>query len=291
MRENQKLKVLATTSQVGDLVSSIGGERIDLWVLMQGDLDPHSYELVKGDGEKFDRADQIFFSGLGLEHGASVSQQLKNRTNSLGISDAIYRQYPDQILFKEGAFDPHLWMDISLWQKGVDPIVQALSAKDPEGSSYYRQRGELLKEEMEKTHERLKKDLAEVPSQKRYLVTSHDAFHYFARAYLAEANEINWQSRVAAPEGLAPDGQLNPADIQQILDFLSEHQISVIFPETNVSRDSLQKIRSAGKKLKIEVKICSEPLYGDTMGNLKYLAMMQRNVEVIKCNLLSNPTN
>ncbi len=291
MSDSKKLKVLSTTAQVGDLVAQVGGERVDAWVLIQGDLDPHSYELVKGDGEKFQRADQIFFSGLGLEHGAGVAQQLKGNPKALGVADAIRELRPDEILFRGAAPDPHLWMDISLWKEGVGPIVAALSAKDPDGAAYYRERGEQLVLELTQAHEALQKSLREVPEEKRYLVTSHDAFHYFARSYLAEPGEIDWRKRVAAPEGLAPDGQLGGRDIQKIIDFVRERSVAVIFPETNVSRDSIKKICSAGKELQIDIRICQEPLYGDSMSGLSYLEMMQRNGNVLKCNLQSTPTN
>jgi manganese/zinc/iron transport system substrate-binding protein len=291
MNESENLKVLATTAQVGDLVAGVGGDRIDLWVLIQGELDPHSYELVKGDGEKFGRADLVFFSGLGLEHGASLSEQLKSHRRSLGIADAIQTRSPEKILYKDGQIDPHLWMDISLWKEGIDPVVSLLSAADPEGAGYYRERGERLKESFSMADEHLRQTLHRVPQEQRYLVTSHDAFQYFARSYLAQEGEADWKERVAAPEGLAPDGQLNPADIQCIIAFLREHSVHVIFPESNVSRDSIKKICSAGKELHLEIRICREPLYGDTMGNLKYLEMMQHNGDVITCNLLSSPTN
>lgn len=291
MKDNGKLKVLSTTVQVGDLVAQVGGDRVDPIVLIQGDLDPHSYELVKGDGEKFQRADQIFFSGLGLEHGASLAKQLHDNPKALGVAEAIRAAHPDRVLWKGKALDPHLWMDISLWKEGVPSIVAALSAKDPEGASYYEERGRKLVLELEEAHLALQEKLSQVPEAKRYLVTSHDAFHYFARSYLAEPGEIDWQKRALAPEGLAPDGQLNAMDIQRIIDFVKERQITVIFPETNVSRDSIKKICSAGKDLNLNVHICQEPLYGDATSGLSYLEMMQRNGEVLKCNLLSSPTN
>jgi manganese/zinc/iron transport system substrate-binding protein len=112
-------------------------------------------------------------------------------------------------------------------------------------------------------------------------VTSHDAFHYFTKSYLADPEEVNWAERFAAPEGLAPEGQLNPGDIQKIVDFLRARNICVLFPESNVSRDSIRKIATVGRELGLEVCICSEPLYGDSMGQLTYLEMMRHNAQTI----------
>lgn len=279
--KTEGLRVLSTTAQIGDLVSRIGGERIRADVLISGDLDPHSYELVKGDGEKLSRANLIFYNGLGLEHGASLSAQLIGSKKAVAIGEKIDRAYPDLLLKKGEVIDPHIWMDISLWQKGIDPIVQALSEADPAGAPLYRQRAEALTQQMGQAHGALYAKLQKIPQEKRYLVTSHDAFRYFTRSYLADPQDANWEARFAAPEGLAPEGQLNPKDIQKIIDFLKAKGIEVLFPESNVSKDSIRKIASAGRELGLEIRICSEPLYGDAMGGLSYLEMMEKNGETI----------
>jgi manganese/zinc/iron transport system substrate-binding protein len=98
---------------------------------------------------------------------------------------------------------------------------------------------------------------------------------------LADPGELDWEGRFAAPEGLAPEGQLNPRDIQKIIDFLKAKKISVLFPESNVSRDSIRKIATAGKEMGLHIQICSEPLYGDAMSGLDYLEMMQSNGKTI----------
>ena len=281
MNEKEKLKVLSTTTQVGSLVEEVGGERINPWVLIQGELDPHSYEIVKGDSEKFQNADLIFYNGLSLEHGASLASVLKQNPNAFAVGNAIQEKYPEHILETDGVVDPHIWMDISLWKEGIDPIVNALSMMDPDGREYYEKNGEHLAHKMETVHLEIQEILHEVPSDKRYLVTSHDAFHYFTRVYLGDPGEVNWSERFAAPEGLAPEGQLNPRDIQKIIDFLRVKNISVLFPETNVSRDSIRKIASAGKELGLNIHVCSEPLYGDAMSDLSYLEMMQSNARTI----------
>lgn len=282
MKDSPKVKILSTIAQIGDLAAEIGGERVDGWVLIQGDLDPHSYEIVKGDDEKLARAQLIFYNGLGLEHGASLSSYLRASSKGVPIGERIRDSDPEKILKKEDSVDPHIWMDISLWKKAIGPIVESLSRIDPEGAVYYHERGEALDLKMESAHKEIKEQLLAVPSEKRYLVTSHDAFQYFTRSYLADANDLEWNVRFAAPEGLAPDGQLNPLDIQRVIDFLRSKKKPVVFPESNVSRDSIKKIALSGKKLGLEIRICSETLYGDSMGGLSYLEMMKSNADVIK---------
>lgn len=276
-----KLRVLSTTSQVGDLVRMVGGDRIHAEVLIGGNLDPHSYEMVKGDGEKLLRADHIFYNGLGLEHGASLSSFLRSSEKATPLGEKIQEAAPDKILKKNGVLDPHIWMDISLWEKGVDPIAKVLSELDPEGAPFYEERAAALHLEMHTRHDLIFASMQKIPSEKRYLVTSHDAFQYFTRSYLAEPGELDWEKRFAAPEGLAPEGQLGAHDIQKIIDYLKEKRVSVLFPESNVNRDALRKIASAGKELGLVVQIAQDPLYGDAMGGLAYLEMMDKNATTI----------
>ena len=285
MKENGRIKVLSTIAQIGDLAAAIGGERVDCLVLVPGELDPHSYELVKGDAEKLSRADLILYNGLGLEHGASLSALLKASPKALPVGDEIRRVVPNEILEVNGVADPHIWMDVSLWQKAAGPIAQRLSKEDPSGAEYYKTRAARLEKEMESTHIYMRDLLQKIPSSHRFLVTSHDAFRYFARKYLAEPEEADWTKRFTAPEGLAPDGQLNPADIQRGIDFLCEHGIRVVFPESNISRDAVAKIASASRERGFEVLLCKEALYGDSTGGLPYLEMMRSNAEIISKHL------
>lgn len=280
MEPGGRIRVLATTAQLGDLAKEIGGERASVLVLIRGDLNPHSYTLVKGDGEKLARADLVLSNGLGLEHGASLAAALESHPRDLPLGDWIRAHYPEEILHAKGEIDPHIWMDISLWAKGIDPIVEKLSELDPEGASLYLERGEALRVKMETTHQELFRLLQKIPEEKRYLVTSHDAFQYFTRGYL-RGSKADWDQRFAAPEGLAPEGQLTPFDLQEILSFLQKNKIRVLFPESNVHPDSIRKISSAAQELGFSVRVCERALYGDAMGGFSYLEAMERNGQLL----------
>jgi manganese/zinc/iron transport system substrate-binding protein len=275
-----KKRVLSTIAQIAYLVDEVGAGRVSSEILVRGEINPHSYELVKGDDEKIQGADLLFYNGLGLEHGRSVVTLLQSHPNALAVAEAIEESAPEKILWKGSTADPHLWMDVSLWARAVDPIAERLIALDPEGESEYRQRASLLKEKMMKAHEEIFQVLQAIPTEKRYLITSHDAFHYFTRSYLAQEGESSWEERFAAPEGLAPDGQLNPIDLKLIIDRCQAHRIEVLFPESSVSRDSIRKIVAAGKQMGLELRICSEALYGDSFQG-SYLNAMKHNADAI----------
>lgn len=289
MQKNEKVKILSTTAMIHDLVQEIGGEHVDSLTLIIGELDPHSYELVKGDDEKFSFAHIVFYNGLGLEHGASLRYRLEAHPKSIPLAEKIHEMHPETILISKGQKDPHVWMDISIWVHAIDPIVAILSQTDPLHASVYQSKGEELRKKMLRAHEAIKLKMQKIPQEKRFLVTSHDAFNYFTRGYLAEPEELKdqkWHRRFTAPEGLAPDGQLSSADIKEVIKQLCTYQIKVLFSESNVSRDSLKKIVSSCREMGLEVQIGEQALYGDAMGGEgsdadSYLKMIEHNASVL----------
>lgn len=284
--QNGRIKVLTTICMINDLVACIGGDQVDTLPLIRGELDPHTYELVKGDGEKFERADIIFYNGLGLEHSLSMRRNLEGNWKAIAVAEPLIEKDPSFILVVDGQYDPHIWTDISLWAETIDPIVEALSSLRPELAAHFFDRGEELKREMLKLDAEAYAALQAIESGRRYLVTSHDAFNYFARRYLRAPDETDWKRRFRAPEGLAPEAQLSVTDIMQVIDYIKENGVRVLFPESNVSRDSLKKIVASGKEKGCEIRLCEEPLFGDAMGEgQSYLQMMRHNVTVITRNL------
>lgn len=289
MQNNGKVKVLSTTAIIDDIVRQVGGDRIDHISLICGEIDPHSYELVKGDDEKLSAAQVIFYNGLGLEHGASLRYQLEHHANAIPVGQSIQERFPDQIIYDDGQLDPHIWMDIELWSTIIDPILQSLKELDPAGAGIFEENADRLRRAMLDEHQGIKSDFQKVPAERRYLVTSHDAFNYFTRSYLRapdETEQSQWSVRFEAPEGLAPDGQLSTTDIQRIIEHLCIYHIQVVFPESNVSKDSLKKIVHACRQKGLEVRISGEVLYGDAMGSPRsgadtYLKMIRQNADVM----------
>ncbi len=289
IQNNSKIKVLSTTAIIDDIVRRVGGEYVNTIVLIEGQLDPHSYQLVKGDDEKLAFAQLIFYNGLGLEHGPSLHTHLLNNPKAIALGDLIDQQQSGQIIYVHGQKDPHIWMDILLWSKTIPLIVQALSQQDPAHAEEYQMNGQTLQQEMESAHRKTIEIMHQVPPDKRYLVTSHDAFNYFARAYLSDISEVEsgkWEKRFAAPEGLAPESQLSTLDIKNIIEYLKRYQIRLIFPESNVSRDSIRKIVQACQEEGFDVQIACCALYGDTLGEPgsegdTYLKMIHYNTQTL----------
>ena len=289
LSDNGRVKVLCTVSMITDLIEHVGKDRVDVATLIEGELDPHSYELVKGDDDKLHFAELVVCNGLSLEHGPSLRKYLETSEKVVTLGDWVYKQNPNLILYHSGQTDPHIWMDISIWKECLEPIVKALSQKDPEGADFYRKNAQAYQKELEDAHINISALLGQVDPNKRYLVTSHDAFNYFTRAYLSTSGErdsLGWTVRCAAPEGLSPESQLSVVDIQQIMDHLIRYEISVIFSESNVSQDSIRKILNSAQERGLRLRIPDASLYADAMGAKgssgdTYIKMITHNAETI----------
>jgi len=173
---------------------------------------------------------------------------------------------------------------MELFAESVPFIVEVLGTICPSHKDLMKKNGKKLQEELEKNHHYIQNLLHQIPAQRRYLVTTHDAFGYFARAYLSQKSELengSWEDRVEAPEGLAPSGELSTADISRIVDHILAHKIDVIFPEMNLSRDSLKKLIACVEKKGGHLRIAKKPLFGDSIGK-EYIASMRYNGETIR---------
>jgi ABC-type metal ion transport system, periplasmic component/surface adhesin len=290
MTPNGKLKVLTTTAMIGNLVEEIGGDNLNVLTLIQGDSDPHSYQLVKGDDEKLSYANIIFFNGLGLEHGPTLQSYLHNHSKAVSIGDYIESIKPTEIIHIGQETDPHIWMDMSLWKNAIPLIVHTLSGQDPLHAEVYRKNGQILYAQLNQEDQNIEEYLHQLPENKRYLVSSHDAFNYFVKRYFANGEESTndeWRKRVDSPMGLSPDSQLNAHEIIAIIDHMKKYNVQVLFPETNLSHDAIEKIKQAGNEKGLDLKISSTPLYGDAMGPKgsdgdTYVKMIWYNAKVIR---------
>ncbi|OGN62553.1 MAG: hypothetical protein A3F09_05505 [Chlamydiae bacterium RIFCSPHIGHO2_12_FULL_49_11] len=281
------IRVLCTTGIAGDLVRNIAGSDVELDVVIRGDMDPHSYELVKGDDEKFSGADLVFASGLMLEHSASMQYVLKNHPNAVLLGNVILAEDPDEVIYVDGQLDPHIWMDPHLWKRCAPLAAQALSKVDPAHGEAFYERAKEYENRLEELDLEIRELFGKLPPHKKYLVTSHDAFNYFVRAYFcADDEKGKWDRRINALQGLAPDDQISPLDIKRIVDFIANNRVAAIFPETNLSTDSLNKVIETARKLGGSVKLSPIPIYGDTLGEAgsgaeTYIQMVRHNAAVI----------
>lgn len=249
----EQVKVAATIGQVADVVAQVGGERVEVIRLMGPGVDPHLYKPTASDARMLAEVDLIFYNGLMLEG------RMADLFARLGRSGrkvyALTEQLDPALLLEpeefEGHYDPHVWFDVSLWASTVPLIVEALSEHDAKGADDYRKNGELLMKNLEALHEWCVQQAASIPEEKRILITSHDAFNYFGRAY---------KFQVVGLQGVSTVSEASLADMSGMVDFVKQHKVPAIFVESSVNPAALQRVsEDAG------VSIGGE-LFSDAMG-------------------------
>lgn len=279
-RVSSKPRAVATTAMIAEIVERVAQDKFEVECLIKGDIDPHSYELVKGDLAKLKKADVIFYQGLGLEHGSTLVEFLKSNPKAIAVGDVLISNHAGELIYQDGFLDPHVWLDLDLWQKIIPAVQERLTSISPADKEVFEANALKLTSDMSELDAKIKTLLQEIPEQKRYLVTSHSAFSYFAKRYLAQGEE--WQRRLIAPEGLAPEAQISLYDIEKVVSFINAHNVDIIFSESNVSKDALGKILDVCKKMGRDVKISQKPLFGDALFDEKsYLDMMWHNATLL----------
>jgi manganese/zinc/iron transport system substrate-binding protein len=249
-----KVTVATTIGMVADLVRQVGGERVEVEQLMGPGVDPHLYKPTSTDAARLSKADVIFYSGLMLE--GRMGDLFAKLARSGKRGDPTTESVPEDLLTEPkefaGHYDPHIWFDVSMWAQTVPTIVKGLSEVDPEGKTIYENNGSALTDRLNTLHQWCKDTVAQLPENQRILVTSHDAYNYFGRAY---------GFKVIGLQGVSTVSEAALADMANLVDFIKKQNVKAIFVETSVNPAAIRRVsEDAG------VKIGGE-LYSDAMGN------------------------
>ncbi|MCH9617452.1 MAG: Manganese-binding lipoprotein MntA [Chlamydiia bacterium] len=277
---DKRPQILSTTVMIDSLVREIAQEKWVATLLMEGEIDPHSYQMRKGDKEKMEEAVIIFANGLSLEHNPSLYYHLTTK-DSIFLGDRLLENHPESIISNDGEIDPHMWMDLEIMQQLCDMICTEITAIDKENAAFYRKNTNQLKAKMSLLDKKIITMMEQVPEENLYLVSSHDAFNYFVRRYFIGDSK----QRLFSMQGLSTEAEISLKRMSQVIDFIKEHHISTVFFESNLPKDSILKVMEICKSFGVEVKISTDPLYGDTLGGMTYLEMMEHDAQVIAKNL------
>jgi manganese/zinc/iron transport system substrate-binding protein len=272
-----KILVTATTGMVADLARVVGGDDVVVRALMGPGVDPHLYKASAQDLDRLREADLILYSGLNLEGKMAdvfVSMARRGKT-VVAVTETIPEERRLEPPELEGHYDPHVWFDVSLWAEAVAPVAEALSQKDPSKSALFRDRAAAYRAELLKLHEEVKAAIATVPKERRLLVTSHDAFRYFGRAYDIEVTGL---------QGISTVTEAGVADVQRVVDLVTSRKVKAVFIETSVNPKAVEAVRAAAKRQGHEVAE-GGTLYSDAMGDRPpedtYVGMVRANVNTI----------
>lgn len=249
------LRIVATTTVVADLVRHVAGDRVTVDCLMGPGIDPHSYKATPRDADRLARADLVVASGLHLEGKlAELLARLGDRMPVVGVADTLPR---DRLLeIAPGLFDPHVWFDAALWSLCTSSVADALVALDADGADGYRMRAKNYAAELQSLDVHLREKIATIPLQKRVLVTAHDAFRYFGRAYGIE---------VIGVQGTSTTSEAGLNDMNRLVDRVVAQKIPVVFVETSVSDRNVTALREGARARGQNVALGSR-LYSDSLG-------------------------
>ena len=273
---NGKLNVVTTTSMITDLVKNIGGEHINLKGLMGSGIDPHLYKASEGDVTKLSSADIIFYNGLHLEGKlVEVFEKMKN-IKTIAISDAIDKKTLIGSEYFASNYDPHIWFDVDYWKQATQFVVKTLSEAIPEQKTAFEANGTKYIEQLNTLKNKLETTINTLPKEQRILVTAHDAFNYFGKAFDFE---------VLGLQGLSTATEAGVKDVQKLSAFIIENNVKAIFVESSVPKRTIEALQAAVKSKDHEV-IIGGTLYSDALGNAgtkegTYIGMFEYNVNTI----------
>lgn len=271
------LRAVATTGMIADIVDRVGGDRVEVTGMMGPGVDPHLYKATPGDVRALTRADIVFYNGLHLEAAmGEVLEEMGERARTVAVTRDIA---PERLLAPPefaGQYDPHVWFDVEFWMSAVGTVAQALSEADPAGAPTYAANAQLYLQELAALDAWVHRRIDELPEERRVLITAHDAFNYFGRAYGVE---------VLGLQGISTALEAGTGDVQRVADVIVTRRIPAVFVESSIPRRTIGAVQQAVLARGGSVEIGGE-LFSDAMGNPgtaegTYIGMVRHNVNTI----------
>ena len=272
-----KLNVVATTGMIADTLRRVGGDLVEVKALMGPGVDPHAYRQTRTDILALAKADLVFWNGLYLEaQMEELLGDIAKRTTVEALAEVVpvgarisHDDYANR-------YDPHVWMDPELWQLVVGGARDALSINWPEKAEYFARNAQEYVAELDSLRAYSSKVLSSVPEDARVLVTAHDAFNYFGRAYGYDVIGI---------QGISTESEAGLNRMTDLVEMLVDRKVQAVFVESSVSDRSVRALIEGAASQGWDVRIGGE-LYSDAMGaegtyEGTYVGMIDHNVTVI----------
>ena len=271
------LSVVATTGMIADTARRIGGDLVDVKALMGPGVDPHAYRQTRTDILAMTRADLILWNGLYLEaQMEEVLEDIASRVPVRAVAETLpaamrlaHDDYADR-------FDPHVWMDPILWREVAFAVRDALIEAAPGEAESFTANAEAYAAELDALAAYASTVLGSVPEERRVLITAHDAFNYFGRAYGFEVIGI---------QGISTESEAGLNRVTELVNLLVSREISAVFVESSVSDRSVRALIEGAAAQGHEVRVGGE-LFSDAMGapgtyEGTYIGMIDHNATVI----------
>lgn len=270
-----RLTVTVTTTMLYDLAEQIGGECVSVRGLMGSGVDPHRYRASAGDIIKLQSADVVIYSGLHLEGrmGDVFASLEGSGKNVICASDGI----PEELLIiNDGVPDPHIWFDVSLWSMAAEETASGLCRADPDNAQTYKANLEGYKKELAELDAYVRERTGEIGKEQRVLITAHDAFAYFGRAYGYEVRGL---------QGISSVAEAAASEVGRLADYIAEKRIGAVFVESSMPVKNIEALCEAVRSFGFETGLGGS-LYSDSVGDVKsgtetYAAAFRHNIDLI----------
>jgi manganese/zinc/iron transport system substrate-binding protein len=270
-------KVVTTTGMIADAVLNIAGDSLSVEALMGPGVDPHLYKATQGDLKKLSNADLVLYNGLLLEGKmGEVLDKLGRIKPVIAVGTAVDSSLLLASPQYQNAYDPHIWFDVTLWQQVVKKISNFLQEFDSANAAYYQSNTNQYLKQLDALHLQVSQQIMQIPETQRVLITAHDAFEYFGRAYGIEVRGL---------QGLSTVSEFGLKDITDLVQFIIDRNIQAVFVETSISERSIKAVVEGCRKRGHQVRIGGS-LYSDAMGDYgtaegTYIGMVNANVITI----------
>ena len=271
-------KVVTTVGMVSDIVRNVAGDKAAVTGLMPEGSDPHQYSPSRNDVVALRQADVVFYNGLMLEGkmGDTLVSIARDGKPVYAVTELIDRKELLEPEEMAGHPDPHVWMDASIWARTVDVVADALGKYDPANKDLYRKNADAYTGELRKLDAYAKQCVSTIPEKGRVLITAHDAFNYFGRAYGLEVRGI---------QGISTESEAAVRDIENLVKLIVDRDIKAVFVESSVPEKNVRALVEGAQSRGKSVKIGGE-LFSDAMGPAgtyegTYIGMIDHNVTVI----------
>jgi manganese/zinc/iron transport system substrate-binding protein len=272
--------VVATTGMIADAANRIGGGRVRVECLMGPGVDPHRFHASAGDLNKIGSAKLILYNGLHLEGKMSDVLEHSLRAKAVAVTKNLdpKKLHPAEV--DGGAYDPHVWFDVALWSECVKTIRDEMVARFPEHADTFRDNADMYLKELADLDAEVREKAKTLPQDRRVLVTSHDAFGYFAAAYGFEVHGL---------QGVSTAAESGTPDLAKLAEVIGARRVPAVFTETSVPPQGLKAVLDTVRKEKgYEVRLVgdADALYSDALGEPgsageTYTGMVRHNIDVI----------
>lgn len=270
--------IVTTVAMVTDIVRQVAGDKAEVTGLVGEGVDPHLYKPTRSDMLTLQKADVVFYNGLMLEGKMSdaLVRLARGGKPVYAVTELLDEKYLLEPEEMQGHFDPHVWMDASAWSRCVEAVAKVLSEYDPPNAELYRANARKLQEEIGRLHEYAKKVIASIPEKQRVLITAHDAFNYFGRAY---------GIKVMGIQGISTESDPGLKDINSLVDYIVQNRVQAVFVETSVADKNVRALVE-GAKARGHTVVIGGTLFSDAMGPAgtyegTYVGMIDHNATTI----------